>query len=57
MPKIVRDEVIDPKALDEAAVEALIHRLYAVHKEIFDGVSLEEFARYVVRSKAERTLI
>lgn len=57
MPKIVRDEVIDPKSLDEAAVLALIDRLYAVHNEIFDGVSVEEFAKYVVRSQAERTLI
>lgn len=57
MPKIVRDEVIDPKTLSEEAVEALIARLYGVHEEIFAGVSLEEFARYVVRSKAERTTI
>jgi hypothetical protein len=57
MPKIVRDEVIDPKALSEDALVALIQRLYDVHNEIFDGVSVEEFERYVVRSKAERTLI
>ena len=57
MPKIVRDEVIDPKTLSEPALDALIDRLYGVHNEIFDGVSVEEFAQYVVRSKAERTLI
>lgn len=57
MPKIVRDEVIDPKTLSEEAIEALVDRLYAVHAEIFDGVSRDEFSRYVVRSKAERTSI
>jgi CRP-like cAMP-binding protein len=57
MPKIVWDEVIDPKTLSEAELDALSDRLYAVHNEIFDGLSRGDFARYVVRSQAEHTRI
>lgn len=50
-------EVVDPGALDADEQEALIDELYAVQQEIFDGVSREAFACYVVRSTAERTRI
>lgn len=49
--------VVDTHALDEAALEALVDELYEVQREIFDGVSRDAFARYVVRSSAERTRI
>lgn len=54
---IVRNEVIDPKNLEPAEKEALISALYSVHNEVFDGVSREEFARYVVNSPAQKTRI
>lgn len=57
MARIVRQEIIDPARLSDAEVEGWINRLYPAHAEIFDGVSREEFARYVVRSPAERTRI
>lgn len=57
MAAIARNEVIDPKTLTSSAKEELITSLYAVHSEIFDGVSREEFGRYVVDSKAESTRI
>ncbi len=55
MPPVARVEVLDPATLSDAALDALTDRLYGVHAEIFDGVSRESFARYVVRSPAEQT--
>ena len=57
MAHIVSNAVIDPSTLSEPEIDALITSLYAVHCEIFDGVSRDEFARYVVRSKADQTRI
>ena len=54
---IVRNEIVDPATLDESAIDALVTALYSVHTEIFDGVSREEFARYVVKSPAKKTRI
>jgi len=54
---IVRNETVDPTTLSETDKDALISELYAVHTEIFDGVSREEFARYVINSPAKRTRI
>lgn len=57
MATIVRNETIDPSTLTPAETEALVTSLYAVHSEIFDGVSREQFAQYVVNSPAQRTRI
>lgn len=57
MATIVRNEAIDPRTLGSVEREALVSSLYAVHNEIFDGVSREEFAAYVVESRAEKTRI
>ena len=53
----LRNEMIDPASLGRTELETLAQSLYAVHSEIFDGVSFEEFARYVIHSPAERTRI
>ena len=57
MPTTLRTEIIDPARLSADETEQWILRLYAVHNEIFDGVSIEEFGRYVIRSPADRTLL
>lgn len=57
MPHIESTVVLDPKTLPGSQREQLITDLYSVHCEIFDGVSRDEFARYVVESKAEDTRI
>lgn len=54
---IVRKEIVEPKSLSSSDKDALIAALYSVHSEIFDGVSRDEFAQYVVDSSAERTRI
>ena len=54
---IVRNEVVEPSTLSTADQEALISSLYSVHCEIFDGVSRDQFAQYVVRSTAKKTRI
>jgi len=54
---IVRNETVDPSTLSASETESLISSLYAVHSEIFDGVSREQFAKYVVCSPAKRTRI
>lgn len=55
--RIASSVVIEPSSLDAAARASLTDELYAVQAEIFGGVSREEFARYVVDSKAERTCL
>ena len=55
--KIARSEVIVPSSLTVEARRQLVDDLYRVHVEIFDGVSRDGFARYVVESAAERTEI
>src|SRR5262245_53023220 len=57
MGNIVRNETIDPKTLSSAELDALVGSLYAVHCEIFDGVSRQEFSHYVVNSPADKTRI
>jgi CRP-like cAMP-binding protein len=57
MPQIARSEVVVPSKLDPAAREAFIDALYKVHCEVFDGVTRDAFAKYVVESQAEQTWI
>jgi CRP-like cAMP-binding protein len=57
MPRITSTEVIDPKSLSAEQRHQLSTALYAVHRQIFDGVKQESFTRYVVESKAEHTWI
>jgi hypothetical protein len=57
MPKIARSDIVVPSQLDPAARQAFIDALYKVHCEVFDGVTREAFAKYVVESKAEQTWI
>lgn len=57
MSDIRRTEVVEPKGLSPADLTRLTDALYNVHSEIFDGVSREEFARYVVESSADETHI
>jgi CRP-like cAMP-binding protein len=57
MPKIARSDVVLPRQLDAAARQAFIDALYRVHCEVFDGVSRDSFAKYVVESQAEQTWI
>jgi CRP-like cAMP-binding protein len=57
MPKIARSDIVVPNQLDPAARQQFIDALYKVHNEVFDGVSRDAFAKYVVESKAEQTWI
>ncbi len=57
MPGITHTEYVDPKRLDDIARRAFTESLYQVHTTVFDGVEFDEFAKYVVDSKAERTNI
>ena len=57
MPKIARSDVVIPSTLDTAARQRFIDALYQVHSQVFDGVSRDAFAHYVVESKAERTWV
>lgn len=57
MADIVSNVIIDPSTLSAQEIDALVSSLYAVHCEIFDGVSRDEFEKYVVRSSAEQTRI
>lgn len=57
MPSIETTRVIDPRSLSASEREQLISDMYAVHSEIFDGVSRDDFAHYVVESTAEDTKI
>ncbi len=57
MPAIAASEIIHPKQLSAEERQQLIDALYAVHCEIFDGVERAAFAKYVVESKADHTII
>lgn len=57
MADIVSNVIIDPSTLSAQETDALVSSLYAVHCEIFDGVSRDEFAQYVVLSSADQTRI
>jgi len=57
MPRIASTEVIVPKSLPPEERQRLTQALYDVHRQIFDGVEPESFAKYVVESKAEHTWI
>jgi hypothetical protein len=55
MSRIVSSEVVIPRFLSPEERRKLTDALYEVHRQIFDGVERESFAKYVVESKAERT--
>ncbi len=57
MPKIARSDIVVPNKLDPAARQGFIDALYKVHCEVFDGVTRDSFAKYVVESQAEQTWI
>lgn len=57
MPRIASSEVVVPKSLSSEERGKLTDALYEVHRQIFDGVERESFAKYVVESKAEHTWI
>lgn len=57
MPRIASSEVVVPKSLSSEERRKLIDSLYEVHRQIFDGVEREAFAKYVVESKADHTWI
>lgn len=57
MPKIAKSAIVVPSKLDPAARQEFIDALYKVHCEVFDGVSRDSFAKYVVESPAEHTWI
>ncbi|VTU13690.1 Crp/Fnr family transcriptional regulator [Variovorax sp. RA8] len=57
MPKIAKSAIVVPSRLDPAARQEFIDALYRVHCEVFDGVSRDSFAKYVVESPAEHTWI
>lgn len=57
MATIARNETVDPSTLTPAQRDDLVTSLYAVHSEIFDGVSRDQFAQYVINSPAKRTRI
>jgi CRP-like cAMP-binding protein/uncharacterized protein (DUF2236 family)/bacterioferritin-associated ferredoxin len=50
-------EVVVPSTLDAQAHASLVEALYAVHSEIFDGVSRDAFVHYVIDSPADDTQI
>lgn len=57
MPNIARSDIVVPSRLDPAERQGFIDALYRVHGEVFDGVTREQFAKYVVESHAEHTWI
>ncbi|MGC0155126.1 hypothetical protein ACPRNU_21925 [Chromobacterium vaccinii] len=52
-----KSEIVSPGALSIFDRDQLVDQLYGVHCDIFDGVSKEDFANYVVNSKANQTRI
>ncbi|MFL5358747.1 cyclic nucleotide-binding domain-containing protein [Archangium sp.] len=57
MPRIVGSEVVVPKSMSPEERSRLTDSLYEVHRQIFEGVEREAFAKYVVESKADHTWI
>ncbi|MDC0711408.1 cyclic nucleotide-binding domain-containing protein [Stigmatella sp. ncwal1] len=55
MSRITSTDVIRPHSLSAEQRQQLTDSLYAVHRQIFDGVDRESFAQYVIGSKAEHT--
>jgi len=55
--RLVEAEVIDPAVLSPAQRDAVLRRLYGVNQMIFAGVSMEQFAYYLIRSDALRTRV
>lgn len=57
MSEMGKSVVVAPALMDAPDREKLVDELYLVHCDIFDGVSKEDFASYVVYSKANETRI
>jgi len=55
--RLFKQSPIDPKSLSAGETDALARELYAVHQEIFGGVTEADFRAYVVDSPAARTRI
>jgi hypothetical protein len=53
-PLADRVESSDLEECSEQQLDELCERLYAIHSEVFDGVSREAFEHYVIRSPAAR---
>ena len=53
--RLFKQSPIDPKSLSAGETDALARELYAVHQEIFGGVTEADFRAYVVDSPAART--
>lgn len=48
-------ETIHPHDCTEQQLGEICDKLYAIHKQVFDGVSKEAFVHYVVKSPADHT--
>ncbi len=57
MKKIILSSAILPHTMTPEAREATAQRLYKIHSQIFDGVSYENFKRYVVEPNSKETKI
>jgi hypothetical protein len=57
MIKPLRSKTVDPITLSESEKEVFIDELYSVHRQIFSGVSKEEFVLYVVDPPARYTRV
>ncbi len=57
MPPHVRSQITNPTTLDEASRRRFAAALFGVHDQIFTGLDLEGFYRYVVDAPAQRTRI
>lgn len=57
MPRISDTHVVTPSRMSASERATLGAALYAVHQQIFDGVSKASFVKYVVDSRAEHTWI
>jgi hypothetical protein len=53
----VTTQVVDPQHMSPSARAAFIDELYVSHCTVFDGVSRDQFAAYVVESPADYTRI
>lgn len=55
--RLVEAEVVDPQRMLPVHRDQLFRRLYRVHQQIFAGVPIEDFVRYLARADAIRTRI
>jgi hypothetical protein len=57
MTEVLSAETIDPSELDKRQRQALVDKLYAIHRTVFAGLDQQAFDRYVVNSPAKKTRI